>query len=326
MSDTTQDEITGLNDVSFSDLYLGKENSWLSGVPKTLDPIPAPNSCRDDLLELRKLCEEVKKVSKRLEFAVTHKDISYRVALLASVSEEVFVLRRFPKTVPGLEDIRIHKAYVEMLMKPRLSGLIMVAGAFGQGKTTTASAIVASRISKFGGIAVTIEDPPEMPLQGRRGEGVIYQRWVEQGEFAQESRQVARWAPSLIFIGEVRDPETATEALRASINGRLVICTIHSDSARTAVERLYSLANGAAGNSEDVSNLMASGIAAVVHQKLAGDPKSPVIEFLWLRGDDQEAKGAQNTIRQRRFTQLDNDIQFQKNQLLKARPVSASSN
>lgn len=303
-----------LKSLPFSDLYLGEENCWLSGVPKTCDPIPAPPECAQELKELRDLCTKVSATTSRQEFSVKHKDIAYRASLLKSLSEDVYVLRRFPEIVPEIGNLGLHSRYVELLMKPRLTGLIVVAGAFGQGKTTTASAIIAGRISHFGGVAVCIEDPPEMPLEGRRGEGVIYQRWVEQGGFAQECRQAARWAPSIIFVGEVRDAETATEALRASINGRLVICTIHSDSARTAVDRLYALANGVAGSSDDVANLMASGLRAIVHQSLEGDPKRPRIEFLWLDGED--AVGPQNTIRQKKFNQLDNEIILQRNKLL----------
>lgn len=303
-----------LKSLTFSDLYLGQENCWLSGVPKTCDPIPAPPECAQELKELRDMCTKVSATTSRQEFSVKHKDIAYRASLLKSLSEDVYVLRRFPEIVPEITDLGVHPRYVELLMKPRLTGLIVVAGAFGQGKTTTASAIIAGRISHFGGVAVCIEDPPEMPLEGRRGEGVIYQRWVEQGGFAQECRQAARWAPSIIFVGEVRDAETATEALRASINGRLVVCTIHSDSARTAVDRLYALANGVAGSSDDVANLMAIGLRAIVHQSLEGDPKRPRIEFLWLDGED--AVGAQNTIRQKKFNQLDNEIILQRNKML----------
>jgi len=302
-----------LKSLTFSDLYLGESNCWLSGVPKTSDPIPAPPECAEELKELRDLCTKVSGATSRDEFSVKYKDIAYRASLLKSMSEDVYVLRRFPETVPSINDLGLHPGYIELLMKPRLTGLIVVAGAYGQGKTTTASAIIAGRISHFGGVAVCIEDPPEMPLEGRRGEGVIYQRWVEQGGFAHECRQAARWAPSIIFVGEVRDAETATEALRASINGRLVICTIHSDSARTAVDRLYALANGVAGSSDDVANLMAIGLRAIVHQCLEGDPKRPRLEFLWLDGDD--AIGAQNIIRQRKFSQLDNEITLQRNKM-----------
>ncbi len=303
-----------LKDLKFSDLYLGQENCWLSGVPRTCDPTPAPPECAEELHELRQICEETSGKTARQEFSLKHRDIAYRASLLKSLSEDVYVLRRFPEQVPEITELGLHPRHVEMLMTPKLTGLIVVAGAFGQGKTTTASAIIAGRIAKFGGVAVCIEDPPEMPLEGRRGEGVIYQRWVEQGGFAQECRQAARWAPSIIFVGEVRDAETATEALRASINGRMVVCTIHSDNARTAVDRLYSLANGVAGSSEDVANLLSTGLTAIVHQRLEGEPKRPRIEFLWLEGED--AIGAQNTIRQRKFNQLDNEIILQRNRML----------
>lgn len=303
-----------LQDVKFSDLYLGDTKTWLSGVPKTMDPIPAPVECEAELAGLREICKAEIRRSGKEEFSVKHEGISYRASLLRSLSEDVFVLRRFPSSVPNVEDIGLHHGIVSMLLRPGLSGLIVVAGAFGQGKTTTASAIVAGRIAKYGGIAVCIEDPPEMPLEGPRGEGVIYQRWVDKGGFAHECRQAARWAPSIIFVGEVRDSETATEALRASINGRLVVCTIHSDDAQTAVDRLYSLANGVAGNSDDVASLLAAGLLAIIHQKLEGEPRRPKLDFLWL--GDEDNSGIRNTIRQRKFLQLGSAIQAQRNNMI----------
>lgn len=303
-----------LKDLDFRDVYLGEGDTWLSGVPNTLDPVPAPAECAEELQGLRQKCLEISAGTKRPEFPVAHEGVKYRSSLLKSISEEVFVLRRMPPEVPRLETLGLHPKYVERLLTPGLKGLVVVAGAYGQGKTTTASAFIASRIAQLGGVGVCIEDPPEMPLEGKWGEGVIYQRWVEQGGFAQECRQAARWAPSIMFVGEVRDAETATEALRASINGRLIICTIHSDSAVTAVDRLYVLANGAAGSSEDVANLMATGVTAVCHQRLEGAPKRLVSEFLWLDGEDSD--GARNNIRQRKFAQLHSVIQMQRNRLV----------
>jgi len=303
-----------LEELDFSDVYLGDAKTWLAGVPGTLDPIAAPPECRDELRSLRDICQSEFEKSGKEEFSVKHNGRSYRSSLLRSLSEDVYVLRRFPTSVPNLEDIGLHSGYVNMLLRPRLSGLIVVAGAVGQGKTTTASALVAGRISKFGGIAVCIENPPEMPLEGQRGEGVIYQRWVDKGGFAHECRQAARWAPSIIFVGEVRDPETATEALRASINGRMVVCTVHSDDAQTAVDRLYALANGTAGNSDDVANLLATGLLAVLHQKLEGEPRRPKLDLLWL--GDEDGTGIRNTIRQRKFQQLGSAIQLQRNNMV----------
>lgn len=304
-----------LSELKFTDIYLGEKASWLAGIPGTLDPIPAPDDVREELLELRHECDKVSTESKRDEFAVRYKSVAYRASTMHTMSEHVFVLRRFPEVVPQIDALNLHPYVIERLLEQKISGLIVVSGPFGQGKTTTASAILKERLKIYGGVAVTIEDPPEMPLEGRHGEGVCYQTWVDQGGFGQACRQAARWAPSMIFVGEVRDSETASEAMRASINGRLVICTTHADNVVGTISRLFSLANGSAGNSEDVAALLSHGLTAVVHQRLEGDmEKRPKLEFLFLRGDD--AHGARSLIRSRKFDQLGSEINLQLNKML----------
>lgn len=304
-----------LKDINLKDIYLGLENARLAGVPGTNDPIPAPPECAEELAELRALCDKTIKDTPREEFAIRHNDVAYRVSVLKSISDTVYVLRRFPAQVPKLTVLNIHPHYVANFLKQGLTGLIVIAGAFGQGKTTTASSIVTSRLNQYGGVAITIEDPPEMPLEGVHGEGVCYQTWVERGQFGDACRKAARWAPSIIFLGEVRDSETAAEALRASINGRLVICTTHADSVASAIERMYSLANGVAGSSDDTSSLLAGGLLCVMHQKLEGDTeKNPKLEMLWL--GEKDNLGIRNIIRMRKFEQVGNEVTFQLNNLL----------
>jgi len=303
-----------LKDLQIKDIYLGRSSSWLSGLPGTKDPVPAPENCRAELAELRDLCEKICESKKREDFPVRHKDITYRAAILESLSDRVFVLRRMPDVVPPPEELNIHPNYVKHLTAPGISGLVIVAGPFGQGKTTTASSIISARLRVYGGVGITIEDPPEMPLEGTHGDGVCYQTWVEQGGFSDACRKAARWAPSMIFIGEVRDAETAAEALRASINGRLVLCTIHADNAPGAIERMYALAQSAIGNADDAAGLLANGLLCVMHQRLVGEPKHPKFEFLWL--GESDSQGIRNTIRQRRFEQIVNEINLQLNRLL----------
>lgn len=312
-----------LDSLQFKDLYLGTDKAWLSGIPHTKDPIPAPPEAHDDLQALRKLCAERLAASSREEFPVRSNNVSYRASVLKSVNETVFVLRRMPKSIPQPEDLSIHPGYVDLLTRPGLSGLVIVAGPFGQGKTTTASSILAARLTRYGGVGVTIEDPPEMPLEGMHGEGVCYQTETEIGKFPEACRKAARWAPSIIFIGEIRDSETAAEALRASINGRLVMCTIHADSVTMAIERMYSLANGDIGNPDDTASLMSNGLLAVMHQRLEGEPRKPKLEFLWA-GDQQETSGLRSTIRQRRWEQIANEVQVQRNRLLVSRRPQAA--
>lgn len=303
-----------LKDIDLKDIYLGRPNAWLAGVPGTNDPIPAPQDCLDELEELRDLCDQYVATGGKDEFTIRHNNVAYRASVLRSISDTVFVLRRFPATVPALDGLGIHSGYINKLMQPGISGLIVIAGAFGHGKTTTASALIAGRLSKFGGVAISIEDPPEMPLEGRHGEGVCYQTWVDRGGFGDATRRMARFAPSIIFLGEVRDAETASEALRASINGRLVICTTHADSVPSAIERIYSLANGSAGNSDDTASLLSGGLLCVAHQRLEGEPRHPKLSFLWL--GDEDNQGVRNTIRQRRFDQIASEVTLQLNRLM----------
>lgn len=306
-----------LKDIDLKDIYLGGKQAWLAGVPGTNDPILAPEDCQQELAELRLLCEKTIESTPREEFAIRHNDVAYRVSVLTSMAETVYVLRRFPPQVPSLSELNIHSKYVENFMKPNLSGLIVIAGAFGQGKTTTASSIISSRLSKFGGVAITIEDPPEMPLEGLHGEGVCYQTWAERGGFGDSCRKAARYAPSIIFLGEVRDSETAAEALRASLNGRLVVCTTHADSVAMAIERMYSLANVSVGSPEDTSSLLAGGLLCVMHQSLEGSTvKRPKLEFLWM--GDEETQGVRSTIRLRKFDQVNNEITLQLNKMMMA--------
>lgn len=315
-----------LKDTVFSDIYLGEEGGWLSGVPGTSDPVPTPPADYPEILTLRIACEKTLVQSPHLEdFSLFHCGISYRVSVMKTIIETVYVLRRLSDKITPLNELGIPPQMVEMMMKPGLNGLFIVSGSFGQGKTTTASALVAARIGKFGGIAVTVEEPPEMPLHGRHGEGYCFQTWVGRGGFGHACRQAARWAPSVIFLGEIRDQETAMEALRASINGKLVICTAHADNCAMAIERVFALANGEGSSADDILGMLATGLTAVVHQRLEkhGNGRQLMLDPLFLT--DEDGPGARGIIRSRRFDQLKSMVQLQRNRLIVSRRAPSTT-
>jgi twitching motility protein PilT len=117
-------------------------------------------------------------------------------------------------------------------------------------------------------------------------------------------------------LGEIRDSETAIEALRASINGRLVICTAHADNPAMAIERIFALAMAVSGSSDDVLSMLATGLTAIVHQRLesSGSRRQLFLESLFLTLED--AQGIRNLIRQRKFDQLKSVITLQKNKMI----------
>jgi len=316
-----------LKDCTFSDIYLGAVGAWLSGVPGAPDPVAAREADVVELKQLRAVCEDYReKHPRREDFPIRCFEISYRASVLRASKEIVFVLRRLSDRIAPIGELGIPPVLVDAMLKPHLTGLFVISGALGQGKTTTASSLVVSRIARFGGVAITVEEPPEMPMEGRHGEGVCYQHWVERGGFAHACRQVTRWSPSIVFLGEIRDAETALEALRASINGRLVVCTTHADSCAMAIERIFALASADSASAEDVLGMLATGLAAVVHQRLepaaANGRRQLTLDPLFMTNED--AQGARSIIRQRKFEQLKNVVQLQKNRMIVGSRMAAA--
>lgn len=299
--------------LSFSDLYLGENNSFIGGAGLNgLSPLPEEHISNAN--SLREKCQAIHHDTGSSEFSISYEKTDYRVSLLHSIADTIFVLRKFPESTPLLESLYLPPAFVERLLTPKLSGIFIVSGAYASGKTTTASSIVKSRLECIGGVAVTIEDPPEMPLEGVYEKGVCYQTWVQDGDFSRKVKSAARWAPSNLFLGEIRDGETAKEALRASINGIFVICSFHAESIESAVQRFYMMASEGNSSASDVADLMSVGIRGVLHQRLIGEgsEKRLEAEMLWIEDNDHNTK---SVIRERKWKGLNEITNLQRNQL-----------
>src|SRR5690606_32486302 len=98
---------------------------------------------------------------------------SYRAQVGRNAHGSDLQLRVLPKDVPLLSDLDMPEAWRRLFLDETLfsGGLVLFAAPHGQGKTTTASSMVASRLARFGGMANTFEDPAELPLQGVWGQG-----------------------------------------------------------------------------------------------------------------------------------------------------------
>lgn len=198
----------------------------------------------------------------------------FRAVKVPSVVGHFYILRKMPTQIPDIQGLGIPLPIVEFLTSKQIlsGGLILIVGTPGNGKTTTCASLVSKRLDRFGGVCISIEDPAEMPLQGFHGKGFCVQREIddEQG-FAPAIRDAMRAYPSqtscLMQIGEIRDAESATLALRSSIDGRVVISTMHASGVYEAVQRLISLAAKQMGV-EEARSLIASGLKGVVHQTI----------------------------------------------------------
>jgi general secretion pathway protein E len=174
----------------------------------------------------------------RLRVIVAGRDVDIRVSIIPTFFGERVVLRLLDKQrgVISLADIGFAPADVRTMERllTRTSGIILVTGPTGSGKTTTLYAAL-SRINSPEKNIITIEDPIEYQL---KGVGQIQVNPKIDLTFANGLRSILRQDPDIIMVGEIRDGETAEIAMQASLTGHLVLSTLHTNDAATAVTRL----------------------------------------------------------------------------------------
>lgn len=175
---------------------------------------------------------------------------------------------------------------------------MLIAGATGAGKTSTATALLDEINRESSGHIITIEDPIEA-LHASKG-CLVSQREVgrDTRSFADALRAALREDPDVIYVGEMRDVATVRLALLAAETGHLVISTIHASSAAKAVDRVIDIFPP--DQQPQVRALVAETISAVVSQELVPSQSGglvPVVEVLVAtpatRATIREGKGHQ---------------------------------
>jgi len=166
------------------------------------------------------------------------RDIDFRVSTLPIVHGERIVLRILDKgnILLGLDRIGIDEKLLKKLRKLTHlpEGIILVTGPTGSGKTTTLYSAL-SEINAAEMNIMTIEDPVEYKLPGVSQMNVNARIELD---FAKGLRHILRQDPDVIMIGEIRDKETAEIAIQSSLTGHLVLSTLHTNDAPSALTRL----------------------------------------------------------------------------------------
>ncbi len=192
---------------------------------------------------LSKLDIAEKRIPQDGSFSITYKsrNIDVRVSTVPVVFGERVVMRLLDKGagLKGLKDLGFDekqlKAFQDAVEKPY--GLIYITGPTGSGKTTTLYAAIDFVKSTETNI-LTIEDPVEFQMQGV---GQVQVKPDIGLTFATGLRAFLRQDPDIILVGEVRDEETADVCVRAALTGHLVLSTLHTNDAPTAVTRLIDI-------------------------------------------------------------------------------------
>ncbi len=217
----------------------------IDGVLHTIQSIPATlhpafvsrlkGMARMDISEKRKPQDG------RIKIQKDDKEIELRMSTLPVAFGEKVVIRIFDPELlfQDLETLGFFKddfkLYTSFINRP--NGLILITGPTGSGKTTTLYSSLKTRVNESINI-VTIEDPIEM----------IYEHFNQVAvnskidlTFANALRTILRQDPDIIMVGEIRDKETAQNAIQAALTGHLVFASLHTNDSLTSIDRLIDL-------------------------------------------------------------------------------------
>jgi general secretion pathway protein E len=177
----------------------------------------------------------------RIQVKLGQKSVDIRVSTMPTMNGEKAVLRILDrsKNILSLPDLGMEGKDLDIFRQSiaQPHGIVLVTGPTGSGKTTTLYAGLSELVREETNI-MTVEDPVEYHLAGvnqvqvNRAAGVT---------FASTIRAFLRQDPDIILVGEVRDQETASTAVQASLTGHLVLTTLHTNDAATAVSRLLEM-------------------------------------------------------------------------------------
>lgn len=196
----------------------------------------------------------------RFKVEVYREKVSFRVSILPTFFGEKTVMRLLKENISGfsLEALGFHGSALEAIHSAlkHKTGMILTTGPTGSGKTTTLYTLVDLLNTPEVNIS-TIEDPIEYQMQR------INQTQVKSDigfTFSSGLRSLVRQDPDIIMVGEIRDSETASLAINASLTGHLVFSTLHTNSAAGAVPRLVDMGSE--------SFLIVSTVDVIIGQRL----------------------------------------------------------
>lgn len=245
---------------------------------------------------------------KDLDFAAEKNGVRFRINAYWADDQIGLISRKIESKIPNFEDLNL-PPYVRTI--PNIeSGLVLVTGPTGSGKSTTLAAIIDVINSTAAGHIITIEDPVEFKHPAKRC--VVNQREVgkDTQSFLNALKASLREDPDVILVGELRDLETIQLALTAAETGHLVFGTLHTNSAPSTINRIIDVFPP--NQQEQVRSQLSTTLKAVITQRL------------FKRKDTQGRVGAyeimicnqaiRNLIRENKIFQIPNIMQTARNE------------
>lgn len=225
---------------------------------------------------------------KSANFAVTYSGVRFRGNLSQARGEYTCVMRRLSDKAIPLDEIGLPSQVVETIQ--RSTGLILVTGPTGSGKTTTLTSLI-DFINKTRDLHIaTAEDPIE--FVHRPDKSIITQREVgfDTPSFSAALKDVLRRDPDVILIGEMRELETIENGIIAAGTGHIVFATLHTNTCADSIDRVVSVFP--VMQQQNIRSQLASNLRMVINQRLVpkiGGGIAPAYEVLFPNKEIRKA-------------------------------------
>jgi twitching motility protein PilT len=215
-------------------------------------------------------------------------DVRYRANFSKQQGTQSFSFRVVPQKIPKLDELELPQSVADLVQEPR--GLLLITGAAGQGKSTTACALLQRLNETVNLRIITIEDPIEYLFEEKLCQFEQREVGVDTDSFITGIRNAMRQDPQVIFIGEIRDRDSIQAAMQAAETGHLVLATLHADSVSQAIDRVREF--HPATEQANASALLARSLNAIVCQRLIPSmfkKRIPCLEIMRRNAGTQEA-------------------------------------
>jgi len=234
-----------------------------------------------------------------VDYALSFNKVRARINTFYTTRGLSLSIRLLPETIPDITSLNLHHSLNQILELK--SGLVLVCGSTGSGKSTTVAAIIEEINRRRPVHVITIEDPIEYRFVPKKA--FIEQRevGVHVPSFAQGLLDVLREDPDVIFVGELREPDTIRLTLNAAESGHLVFATLHATDTEDAIYRINNSSTG--DNQEVIRFQFASTLSWLIVQQLSFNKRAgfrvPILSIL------RSTPSVQSIIRENKLAQLE---------------------
>jgi twitching motility protein PilT len=278
-----------------SDLFLGEDDPPRLKLNGVVIELNEPALSRAELADFWRACGADPDSGCDHDAAYMLPDKSrFRVSLFRHTGLLGAALRTIKQQIPNMETLGLPE-HILIPWLQRRSGLILVTGATGSGKSTTLASCLEWINSHFQRHIVTLEDPIEYQFKSRHSLFTQREIGTDTEGFHRGLRAALRQAPDVLFLGEIRDAETALVALQACETGHLVFSTLHSSDCVDTLERLNTMFS----DRERASGLLLLSLQLIgvfsqmLLPRAGGEGVTLVAEFMensgavrpWIRGE-----------------------------------------